>query len=282
MDQIFTILYRLFDILLPFEWAKPMFMRHAFLALLVVSPLSAMLGVHVTSFRMAFFSDAIAHSAFTGIALGFLFSVNPILSMTIFALLIALTIIKIERASQLAMDSIISVIMSSSIAIGLAIVSYQKSFLRHFQQYLFGDILTVTRMEVIVLLVVLLAATVFIALSFNRLTLLALNPYVGINRYRRVEMDKIVFSFLVAIVVAVSIKMIGMLLITSMLVIPSAAARLIAQNIRQTFWYAVVFSFFASLAGLIVSYYADLSTGATIIILLSVIFLGSYVVKIVK
>jgi zinc transport system permease protein len=94
-------------------------------------------------------------------------------------------------------------------------------------------------------------------------------------------MDKIVFSFLVAIVVAVSIKMIGMLLITSMLVIPSSAARLIAKNIRQTFWYAVVFSFVASLAGLIVSYYADLSTGATIIILLSVIFLCSYSAKVI-
>ena len=281
MECICIVVNTVFDLLLPFAWLQPEFMRLALLALLLVAPLAAMLGVHVTSFQMAFFSDAIAHSAFTGLALGFLLSINPVLSITLFALLMALAMIKIEQSSRLAMDNIISVMMSSSIAVGLAIVSYRKTFLRDFQQYLFGDILTVTKTELGLLALVFVLVTLFIALSFNRLTLLALNPHLGINRYQRVALEKTIFSLLVAVIVAVSIKMIGMLLITSMLVIPAVAARLIARNIRQTFWYALGFAVAAAVAGLMISYYADMSTGATIILLLAGFFFCAYSVKII-
>ena len=281
MECICIVVNTVFDLLLPFAWLQPEFMRLALLALLLVAPLAAMLGVHVTSFQMAFFSDAIAHSAFTGLALGFLLSINPVLSITLFALLMALAMIKIEQSSRLAMDNIISVMMSSSIAVGLAIVSYRKTFLRDFQQYLFGDILTVTKAELGLLALVFVLVTLFIALSFNRLTLLALNPHLGINRYQRVALEKTIFSLLVAVIVAVSIKMIGMLLITSMLVIPAVAARLIARNIRQTFWYALGFAVAAAVAGLMISYYADMSTGATIILLLAGFFFCAYSVKII-
>ena len=281
MECICIVVNTVFDLLLPFAWLQPEFMRLALLALLLVAPLAAMLGVHVTSFQMAFFSDAIAHSAFTGLALGFLLSINPVLSITLFALLMALAMIKIEQSSRLAMDNIISVMMSSSIAVGLAIVSYRKTFLRDFQQYLFGDILTVTKTELGLLALVFVLVTLFIAFSFNRLTLLALNPHLGINRYQRVALEKTIFSLLVAVIVAVSIKMIGMLLITSMLVIPAVAARLIARNIRQTFWYALGFAVAAAVAGLMISYYADMSTGATIILLLAGFFFCAYSVKII-
>lgn len=282
MDAWVDLLHCLMNALLPFEWAQAEFMRNAFWAILFIAPASAMLGVHVTAFRMAFFSDAVSHSAFTGVALGLLLAIHPLLAMIVFALVVGVAIIHIERQSNLAMDSIISVIMSLGIAVGLAIVSYKKSFLRELQPYLFGDILTITPDELLVLLLVLVGTGLYSVYAFNRLTLLGLHRHFAINRYRSAERDKVVFSLLLALVVAVSIKTIGILLITSLIVIPAATARLLARDLRSAFWIGIACCTVASLAGLIISYYADTSTGALIIILLSALFFGAYVVRMLR
>lgn len=279
MDAWVDLLHRLMNVLLPFAWAQPEFMRNAFLAVLFIAPASAMLGVHVTAFRMAFFSDAVSHSAFTGVALGFLLAIHPLLAMILFALVVGMSIIHIERKSNLAMDSIISVIMSLGVAIGLAIVSYKKSFLRELQPYLFGDILTITPEELLVLALVLVGTALYSVYAFNRLTLLGLHRHFAINRYRSAERDKVLFSLLLALVVAVSIKTIGILLITSLIVIPAATARLLARDLRSAFWIGIACCTVASLAGLILSYYADSSTGALIIILLAGLFFGAYLLR---
>ena len=279
METGLELLHHLMETLLPFAWAQPEFMRSAFLALLFIAPASAMLGVHVTAFRMAFFSDAVSHSAFTGVALGFLLAVHPLLAMIVFALAVGVAIIHIERKSNLAMDSIISVIMSLGVALGLAIVSYKKSFLRELQRYLFADILTITPGELGLLLLVLIGIGGYSVCAFNRLTLLGLHRHFAVNRYRSAERDKVVFSLLLALVVAVSIKIIGILLITSLIVIPAATARLIAHDLRSAFWIGIVCCTAASLAGLILSYYADSSTGALVIILLAGLFFGAYLLR---
>jgi zinc transport system permease protein len=269
-------------LLLPFAWAQPEFMRYAFLAVLLIAPASAMLGVHVTAFRMAFFSDAVSHSAFTGIALGFLMAISPVLAMVIFALMVGTIIIHLERKSNLAMDSIISVIMSLGVAVGLAIVSYKKSFFRELQAYLFGDILTITAEELMVLLLIFIVTGIYSFYAFNRLVLLGLHRQFAINRYPSADRDKVIFSLLLALVVAVSIKTIGMLLITSLIVIPAATARLLATTQRSAFWIGIICASASSVAGLIISYYADTSTGALIIILLSAIFMGAYAIRIFR
>jgi zinc transport system permease protein len=282
MDTWVDPLHRFMEILLPFAWAQPEFMRYALLAVLMIAPASAMLGVHVTAFRMAFFSDAVSHSAFTGIALGFLLAISPLLAMVIFALAVGIIIIYLERKSNLAMDSIISVIMSLGVAVGLAIVSYKKSFFRELQAYLFGDILTITAEELMLLLLILIVTGIYSLYSFNRLVLLGLHRHFAINRYPSADRDKVFFSLLLALVVAVSIKTIGMLLITSLIVIPAATARLLAATQRSAFWIGIVCATASCVAGLIISYYADTSTGALIIILLSAIFIGAYVIRIFR
>jgi zinc transport system permease protein len=172
--------------------------------------------------------------------------------------------------------------MSLGIAVGLAIVSYKKSFLRELQPYLFGDILTITPDELLLLLLVLVGTGFYSVYAFNRLTLLGLHRHFAVNRYRSAERDKVVFSLLLALVVAVSIKTIGILLITSLIVIPAATARLLARDLRSAFWIGIACCTVASLAGLIISYYADTSTGALIIILLSALFFGAYVVRMLR
>ena len=282
MDVWLEPLHRALQALLPFEWAQPEFMRNAFIAILFLSPASAMLGVHVTAFRMAFFSDAVSHSAFTGVALGFLLSVHPLAAMIVFALVVGISIIQIERRSNLAMDSIISVIMSLGVALGLAIVSYKKSFLRELQPYIFGDILTITSGELASLFAVTLFTVIYSVYSFNRLTLLGMHRHFAVNRYRSAELDKTIFSLLLALVVAVSIKIIGILLITSLIVIPAASVRLLAPDLRSSFWAGILCCTSLSLTGLILSYYMDTSTGALIIILLSAGFLAAYLFRMLR
>ncbi|MEK6795081.1 MAG: metal ABC transporter permease [Spirochaetota bacterium] len=275
MDTLMNIWYGIAG-MLPFTWIKPLFMKNAFLAIILVSPMTALIGVHLTAFRMAFFADAISHSAFTGIALGFIFMVDPVIATAIFAVLVAFMIIRIERTSPLAPDSVISVIMSAGIAVGLAVASYRKTFMRDLTKYLFGDILTVSGTDILMLAVACAVCVAFITATFNRLTLLSLNEHIAVKRYPNVAISKLVFSLLTAVVVALCIKVIGMLLITSLLIIPVTAARLIARNIVSTVWFGMMASMTASIAGLIVSYYLDIATGPAIIIILSMIFAIAY------
>lgn len=261
---------------LPFSWLKPLFMKHALLAVMLVSPMTSLIGVHLTGFRMAFFADAISHSAFTGIALGFIFMVDPILATAVFAVLVAFMIIRIERTSPLAPDSVISVIMSAGIAVGLAVASYRKTFMRDLTKYLFGDILTVTGTDIILIAVLFAVCIAFILVTFNRLTLLSLNEAIAVKRYPRVGTAKLLFSVMTAVVVALSIKIIGMLLITSLLIIPVTAARLVAKNMIATVWIALGASLLASVAGLAGSYYLDIAAGPMIIIILSIFFAAAY------
>jgi zinc transport system permease protein len=279
LNEIFLVIYHFLDIVLPFAWAEPVFMKNALIALVLIAPAAALVGIHLTALHMAFFGDAISHSAFTGIALGFLFSVNPSLSMAIFAVAISILIYFVEKKSNIAMDNIISVMMSLGVAAGLCIVSFRKSFMRDFQSYLFGDILTVSQGEIIVMFLVLVFIVIWSYINYNRLALMSLSPLLIIDKAKSRGLSKLLFSLLCAVLVAVSIKVTGMLLITSLLVIPAVTARLIAKSEGRIFRIAYMIIAGTSLFALIVSYYLDMATGGVIIVFLSVLFFIAYLLR---
>ena len=134
-------LYRLVS-LFPFECLQAGFMQQALVALILLAPMAATMGVQVVSFRMAFFSDAISHSAFAGVALGLIFSINPHVAMPVFGILVGLGIMAVQRNSALSSDTIIGVFFSAVMAFGLAVVSRDNAVARDLQQFLYGDILT--------------------------------------------------------------------------------------------------------------------------------------------
>jgi len=279
LTEIFSVIYRFMDLILPFTWAEPVFMKNALIALVLIAPASALIGIHLTAFRMAFFSDAIAHSAFTGVALGFLFSVNPSISMAIFAIVISILIYFIEKKSNISMDNIISVIMSLGVAGGLCIVSFRKSFMRDFQSFLFGDILTVSQFEILFILLVLILIIIWSYQNYNHLSVMSLSQLLIIDKVKSRGLGKLLFSLLCAVLVAVSIKVTGMLLITSLLVIPAVTARLIAKSEGRVFWIAFMITAGMSLLALILSYQLDMATSGIIIVLLSACFFIAYFLK---
>ncbi|MDQ7799008.1 MAG: metal ABC transporter permease [Candidatus Edwardsbacteria bacterium] len=258
--------------LLPFDWLSFAFMKQALLAVILVSYLFGLLGSQVINQQMAFFSDAIGHAALTGIALGAIMGLaDPTWAMVIFSGLLALAISWLRRFSLTSADTVIGLFMAFAVALGIMILSRGGGFARY-SGYLVGDILSITPAEIRNLLVLILAVTVLWILYFNQLMLISLNPSLAKSRGIKVWLIEAMFSLVVAVVVTVSIKWVGLLVINSMLILPAAAARNISGNTRQYVWWSIAISLASGVAGLIASYYLSTATGATIVLVSMGIF----------
>ena len=272
-------LYDLIDIILPFQWASHMFMKNALLAVLLVTPLFGLLGTMVVNNRMAFFSDALGHGTFTGIAIGAIVGlVNPVYAAVIFSVVFAVIITLIKNFSRESTDTIIGVFSSLAIALGLAIMSFGGSF-NKYSSYLIGDLLRITSKEIAVLAIVFAAVILIWILLFNKLLLTAVNTALAASRGVKTLALDLLFTSMVAVVVTIAIKWVGLLLINSLLVLPAAAARNAAKNVRTFTLFSVLTALFSGLAGLVISYYLNIATGATIVLISGVIFMISLIFR---
>lgn len=273
------MLYSRIDQLLPFAWTQHIFMKNALLAVLLISPVFALLSTMIVNNRMAFFADSLGHSALTGIALGVLIGLKePLWSMLIFSTLLAIAVITVKNMQFSSTDTIIGVFSTTAVALGIVILSRGGGFNRY-SQYLIGDLLSVTPREIAILAAVLLLVLLYWFVMFNWLLLVSMNPSLARSRGILVTPVEISFSVLTAVIVAVAIKWVGLLIISSLLVLPAAAARSVSANMRQYHAYSFVFAFIAGLTGLILSYYWGTATGATIVLCASGIYFTLFLVK---
>lgn len=254
--------------LLPLDCLQARFMQQALLGLLLLTPMAAVLGVEVINFRMAFFSDAIGHSAFAGVALGLILAVNPRLSMPLFGVLVGLAVMVVRRKSNLSADTAIGIVFSAVVAFGLAVVSRASGVARDMQQFLYGDILTISEGEIAFLGLLFLGMLLFQAVGYNRLLAIALNPVMARVHGIRVALWQYLFAGLLALVVMFSVWAVGVLLVTAMLIVPAATARNLARTAGGMFWWALLAGISSGFAGLTLSAQDWLATssGATIIL----------------
>lgn len=258
---------------LPFEWARFGFMRLALLAVLLVSPLLGALGTVVVANRMAFFSEAIGHAAFTGIALGVLLGLSdPMWSMLGFALLLTLAIAWFRNRGGLSSDTAIGLVMAFTVSLGIVILSRGGDFARY-TNFLIGDMLAIAPKDIawLALLAIFVGALFFF--FFNRLLLATLSPAIARSRTKHAGAAELVFACLLAVVVTCALPWIGILVINALLILPAAAARNLARNTAQFFGWSVAASLVAGIAGLFVSFYASTATGATIVLVAMAIYL---------
>jgi zinc transport system permease protein len=249
------------------------------LAVLLVTPLFGLLGTMVVNNRMAFFSDALGHGTFTGIAIGAIVGlVNPVYAAVIFSVVFAVIITLIKNFSRESTDTIIGVFSSLAIALGLAIMSFGGSF-NKYSSYLIGDLLSITSKEIAVLAIVFAAVILIWILLFNKLLLTAVNTALAASRGVKTLALDLLFTSMVAVVVTIAIKWVGLLLINSLLVLPAAAARNAAKNVRTFTLFSVLTALFSGLAGLVISYYLNIATGATIVLISGVIFMISLIFR---
>ena len=274
-----SVIYNFAQNVLPFAWAEYKFMVNAFLAVLLIAPLMGILGTMAVNNKMAFFSDALGHSAFTGIALGVLLGIhNETISLIAFGVFLALVITRVKNKGKASSDTVISVFSSTAVAVGLLVLSYGGGFSKY-SAYLVGDILSVTPLEILCLLVTLIAVIVIWAFIYNKLLIISINRELAASRGVKTALYENIFVVVVAVVVMLSIKWVGILLINSLLILPAAAARNIAKNSRQYLVSSVAISVICSVCGLLISFYADTSAGATIVTVLAVVFFATYLFR---
>ena len=258
---------------LPLEMLRWDFMKNALLALLLMAPLFGLLSTMIVTGRMSFFSDALGHSAFTGIALGCIFGMTmPIYAAVIFSVLFALLFSFVRSRSNQAADTLIGVFSSSAVALGIFVATLGGGSFTKYNKYLIGDILSVTPAEIGLLALVLFIVLIFWVLSANRLTLTAIHPQLASSRGIPVGLSQTLFTVAIAVVVTLTISSVGLLILNSLLVLPGAAARNVAKNLKQYHGFSVLFALLAGLGGLVVSYYSGCSAGAAISLLLTLIF----------
>ena len=245
-----------------FEFA---FMRNALLALLLLTPLLGLLGTMAVNQQMAFFSDALGHSALTGIGLGIVLGMSSDLAaMLIFGVVWAFLICRIKQTGAASTDTIISVFSSTAVAAGLLILSRGGSFAKY-SRLLVGDVLTVTTPDLLYLAIALVLGVLLWAVMYNRL-LASINPSLARTRGVRVQLAECAFVVLVAVAVMLSIKWVGVMLINALLILPAATARNIARSSRQHAVWSVGIALVCGVLGLAISWYLDTTVGAAIVL----------------
>lgn len=253
------------------------FMRNALLAILISSPIFALLGTLVVNKKMAFFSDAIGHSALCGIAVGVVFGfTSRSVSMVIFAILFSVLLNFVKDRTTYGADTIISVFASVAMSLGLVLLSRGGTF-NKYSSYLVGDILSITQTEIISLAVCLVLVIVFWLFSYNALSSDNLNRDLARSKGINGKLYDYIFSAFIAVVIMFSIRWIGILLINSLIILPAAASRNISRNTRAYHLWSVIFSVAAGIAGILVSYYTGAPSGPMIVLLLGCAFFVTFV-----
>ena len=258
------------------SWLEYGFMRNALIAVLIITPLFGLMGTMIVNKKMAFFSDALGHSALTGIAVGIVFGVqDTTFSMIVFAIIFALLLNRIGSKNTASTDTIISVFSSCSVAIGLAILSKGGNFSKY-SSLLVGDVLSITTKEIVYLAVIFAATILFWSFGFNKLNAVCIHRTLARSKRIPVALMDNLFAVFVALIVMLSIKWIGIMIINALLILPAASSRNISVNMREYHLYSIVFSVFSGLVGLFVSYYTNVATGPMIVIIASIIFFLTY------
>lgn len=268
---------------LPLEMFHWDFMKNAFLAVLLMAPLFGLCSTLIVTGRMSFFSDALGHSAFTGIAIGCICGFgNPTWVAVIFAIFFALLFSYVRSRSNQTADTLIGVFSSAAVALGIFVATLGGGSFTKYNKYLIGDILSVTVAEISMLAVVLFAVVLFWILYSNRLTLIAIHPQLAASRGIHAGFTQTIFTVAIAVVVTLAIPCVGLLILNSLLILPAAAARNVSKNLRQYNGFSVLFALLAGIVGLCISYYYGTSAGAAISLVLALIFAISFCLRKVR
>ena len=265
---------------MPFEMLHWDFMKNALLAILIIAPLFGLISTMIVSGRMSFFSDALGHSAFTGIAIGAIAGIAaPTYIAVIFAIVFALLFSFVRYKSNQAADTLLGVFSSTAVALGIFIATFNGGSFTKYNKYLIGDILSVTPAEIGMLAIVLLAVIVFYLCCSNKLILSTIHPQLASSRGIPVGLTQTLFTTAIALIVTLAISWVGLLILNSLLVLPAAVSRNVSKNLKQYHLISVLITLVAGIAGLIVSYMLGVSAGAAISLVLAVFFAGSLLLK---
>jgi zinc transport system permease protein len=247
------------------------FFQRAFLAGVLVGFLSSYYGVFVVQRRMGFLGSGLAHAAFGGVAMGLFFNQEPLLFAIPFTILVAIAITYVKEKTNLAEDTTIGIFFSVSMALGIIFIALKKNYSSDAFNYLFGSILAVNQNDIYITLA-LVFLTALLSPLWRRWAYSSFDRELAFTDKINVVLDDYLLNTLVAITIVVSIKVVGIVLIAAFLVIPSASARLLAKTFSKMTVLSVLLGVTSAIGGLLISYFLDVPSGATIILLQALVF----------
>ena len=244
--------------------AEP-FMQRALIGGLLTGALGGLLGSIAVLRQLSFFSDALGHSALLGITLGILIGVNPMLVLIPFAVVFALLVNQLVEKSSLPTDALLNIVYSSSLAAAILALSRVETYRGGIRQLLFGDILGISSLDLVVIGILLISGLIYLGLTLRAQVLLTLNPdlagAVGVST----KLHRLAFIVLLAVVVAVSIKAVGVLLISAFVVIPACAGRLLCRRFPVYIFTSAILGGICALIGLLASGLTNLPSGPSVV-----------------
>lgn len=273
------IIYEVIEFLFPFSFLEMTFMKNAFIGILLAAPILGLLSTMVVNQKMAFFSDAIGHSALTGIGIGVILGIaDPGWSMIIFAIILGISISYFSYKHPTTVDTVIGVFSAGTVALGTMLLSKGGNF-NQYTSYLIGDLLSIREVDLMTFFVVDVVILVLWYFIFNNLVVTSLNRSLANSRKIHTLLIQMLFTTVVAVVVVLCIPWIGVMLINAFLILPAASSRNLAANMRQYNLYAIGIALGCGIIGLILSYYIGTSAGATIVVCMTVIYILTAVCK---
>ncbi len=250
------------------------FLQRALLAVILLAPLCALVGVPVVNLRLAYLTDAIGHTALAGVAVGLLIGIDPRLSTVVLSLLLGVIILAVARRSRLSTDTVIGILASTVVAGGLALLSRERGLAREAQRFLVGDVLTVTPLDLGLLAAVAALTLGILGWRWNRLLALAFDPDLAQVHGRAGRADRLLLGVVLALSTALIVRSVGVLLATALVVIPAATARTLSSRAALQPWLALGAALVAGISGLLLSAQPTIATasGPTIVLMAALLF----------
>jgi len=255
-----------------FELFSYTFIQNAFMAGVLASVICGIIGVFVILKRIVFISGGLAHFSFSGIGFGYLIEVNPMFPTLVFSLIAAVAIGLLKKRVNMQEDSTIGMLWAVGMALGILFIGLSKGYAVDLFSYLFGNILAVTTRDLTIMAVLSALILVIVVFLYKELLLLTFDEKYGEVVGAPMDATYITLLCLIALSIVVMIKIVGVILVIALLTIPASASKLFSDNIKTMILVSITIGIFSSCAGLMISYYADLASGATIVLVSGLVF----------
>lgn len=239
------------------------FMRNAFMAGFIISILCPIIGLFIVLRRNSMIGDTLSHSSFAGVAIGLVFNINPILTAFLFTSLCAIIIEALRGYFKKYAEMVMSIVLTLSLGIAIVLISTGKASTK-VNSYLFGSILTVSKSDILMIGIAGVICLVILLLIYNKLVYVTFDEEGAYTTGINVKLINYLFTLLVGATVSLSIRIMGILVISSIIVVPVATAMQLKVNFKKTLIFSVIFGFIDIMVGLISSYYLDSAPGGTI------------------
>lgn len=248
------------------------FFTNALLSLLLSSILCGIIGTYIVARRMVFISGGITHASFGGIGIAYFLGLNPFLGAMVFGVLSAIGIRSVSQSKKIREDTAIGVFWSLGMAVGIIFMFLTPGYAPNLMSFLFGNILTVTNNDLLILLITTLSIALFFIIFYKVILYIAFDEDFARAQKIPVEVLNYFMIILIALTIVLNIRAVGIILVLSLLTIPQTIANLFSNHFRNIIFLSIMFGFVGSIAGLVASYFLNIPSGATIIVCLALIY----------